>query len=387
MNQSDNVPDFDPARFTDSTRIDNPYLPLKPGTTFVYEDKQEGVFDTVEVTRDTKVIEGVKAVVVQDTGYVDGAKVESTKDWFAQDKHGNVWYLGEFSTQFYPDDPSQAPTHEGSWQAGQPVEGTHPVQLARGGYAMEADPHVGDTYNQEFAPGVAEDMATVLSLHASAAVDYGRFDGDVLKTKDFSPLESDVVEHKFYVPGVGNVLTTDNEGAFEELVKIRVEGTSGNDTLSGYAGGDVIKGYQGNDSLYGLAGDDRIMGGDGNDVLYPGAGDNTLTGGRGRDAFVFLGDDDNANGGSHSGGASGGHGQQVDVITDYSKSEGDTLVLAHGRDSVAAVHRSDDGLQLTLKGGAHEIRLSGVESINDVSFASPHDHGNAHGAADDWLLA
>ncbi len=378
MNSGPKVPDFDPASFTDSTRIDNPYLPLKPGTTFVYVDKQAGVYDTIEVTHETKVVDGVKAVVVHDTGYVDGQKEEYTLDWFAQDKHGNVWYMGENSTQYYPDEPGKAPTHEGSWQAGKPVEDTHPVQLAQPGYAMEAHPKVGDVYNQEYASGVAEDMGKVLSLHAKADVGYGDFGGDVLKTEDFSPIEPDQLEHKFYAPGVGTLLTTDNQGAFEQLVKILVEGDAGNNTLTGYAGGDVIKGYRGDDRLYGLAGDDHIKGGAGNDILYPGAGNNVLTGGHGRDAFVFLDD-------GHDGGVGGN--PHIDVIADYSKREGDRVVLDHGRNSVDKFAKNDDGLQLTLKGGEHQIQLDGVHDIHAVNFASADEHtGNFGGMHGDWLM-
>lgn len=389
MNAPSTVPRFNPGDFENSTHIDNPYFPLVPGTTYVYEDKANGVVDTFRVTRETKVVDGVTSVVVKDTGYVDGQKEEFTKDWFAQDKHGNVWYMGEDSTQYYPDDPSKNPTHDGSWEAGRPVAGTHPVQLAQPGYAMEAHPKVGDIYNQEYAQGVAEDMAKVLGLHESAKVDYGHFSGNVLETKDFTPLEPAVTEHKFYAPGVGNLLTTDNEGAFEQLVKITVDGTPSDDTLKGYAGGDVIKGYGGADALRGLGGNDKLDGGDGNDVLVGGAGNNILTGGKGGDKFVFYDDNtrDDAAADRHAGDSHTSHDKQIDVITDYSKEGGDKVYLDDGAHSVASTGKWAGGLQLNLEGGDHAVRLAGVTNIQEVNFGALPEHVDTHADPHDWLLA
>ena len=89
------------------------------------------------------------------------------------------------------------------------------------GIVMEAHPKVGDTYSQEDAPGVAEDMATVLSLDASRTVPYGTFD-NLLKTRDFSPLEPSVVERKFYAAGIGSVLEKTVKGPRERVVLVRV---------------------------------------------------------------------------------------------------------------------------------------------------------------------
>jgi hypothetical protein len=87
---------------------------------------------------------------------------------------------------------------------------------------MWGDPtaHVGETYREEFAPGVAEDMARVVSLDARAKVPYGTFDG-CLKTKNFTPLEPDLREEKYYCPEVGLVPEVDLEGKERnELVNI-----------------------------------------------------------------------------------------------------------------------------------------------------------------------
>jgi hypothetical protein len=133
-----------------------------------------------------------------------------TLDWFAQDNAGNVWYFGEFATEFKN---GKVIGHDGSWEAG--------VDGAKAGIVMEAKPKVGDTYQQELAPGVAEDMATVLSLKESVCVPYGCF-SNVLKTRDFSPLEPGVAENKYYAPGVGQIKTVMVEGGSEvsELVDV-----------------------------------------------------------------------------------------------------------------------------------------------------------------------
>jgi hypothetical protein len=199
-----------PARF--STTIDNPYLPFVPGTTMVYRERGEDGRgrEVVRVTHRTKTVQGVETVVVRDRAYSGGDLVEDTRDWYAQDRQGNVWYFGE-NTKEYED--GKVVSTEGSWKAG--------VDGARAGIVMEANPKVGDTYSQEDAPGVAEDMATVLSLDASRTVPYGNFD-NLLKTRDFSPLEPSVVEHKFYAVGIGSVLEKSVKGPRERLALVRV---------------------------------------------------------------------------------------------------------------------------------------------------------------------
>ncbi len=140
--------------------------------------------------------------------------VERTEDWFAQDDEGNVWYLGEFATQY---ENGEIIGHEGSWEAG--------VDGAQAGIVMKAQPQVGETYQQENAPGIAEDMATVLSLTESVCVRYGCY-SNVLQTAEFTPLEPGPVEHKFYARGVGQIKTVLVEGGEEQsqLTKIITDG-------------------------------------------------------------------------------------------------------------------------------------------------------------------
>src|SRR5437762_8857407 len=150
-----------------STTIDNPFFPLVPNTTYVYVGTTEGsaARDEFAVTRRTKVILGVACREVRDRGYVDGVLAEDTRDWFAQDTDGNVWYFGEDTKEL--DANGNVISTEGSCQAG--VNGAQP------GIVMEADPHVGDTYQQEFSVGVAEDMATVVALNKTVNDPFGSF--------------------------------------------------------------------------------------------------------------------------------------------------------------------------------------------------------------------
>jgi hypothetical protein len=205
------APNIKPADFT--TKINNKYFPLEPGTTFVYrgetEDATEG--DTVRVTSDTKTVMGVKCVVVDDRVFEGGKLAEKTYDWYAQDNKGNVWYFGEDSTEY---DNGKVKSTEGSWEAGK--DGAEP------GIIMPADPKIGETYRQEYYKGEAEDMARALKLNGSVEVSYGSFK-NVLVTDEWTPLEKNVAEHKFYAPGVGNVKEIATKGPQETLTLIDVK--------------------------------------------------------------------------------------------------------------------------------------------------------------------
>jgi hypothetical protein len=204
------APHIDPANFTDT--VDNPFFPLKPGTRWVYEGESEGEAerDVVEVTSDTREIMGVTTVVVHDTVSTNGDVTEDTFDWYAQDRDGNVWYFGEDSKEL---EDGKVVSTEGSWEGG--VDGAQP------GIVMKAEPKVGDVYRQEYDKGNAEDMGEVLSLTEKAKVPFGSFE-DVLMTKDYSPLEPQLVEHKYYAKDVGVVLELAVKGGPErsELVEM-----------------------------------------------------------------------------------------------------------------------------------------------------------------------
>jgi hypothetical protein len=204
------APTIDPARFTD--HVTNRYFPLSPGTTYVYEGTKDGTpqRNEVTVTRDTKTIVGVRCVVVHDVVTEEGNLVEETFDWYAQDSGGNVWYFGEDSKEY---EGGKVTSTAGSWEAG--VDGAQP------GIVMEASPKVGDTYRQEYYAGEAEDMATVLNVNDSTTVPAGSYQ-QVVVTEDFTPLEPDTVEHKYFAPGVGFVMGSMVKGGSEEIQLVEI---------------------------------------------------------------------------------------------------------------------------------------------------------------------
>jgi hypothetical protein len=202
--------DLDPSAFT--TEIDNPYWPMPQGARWVYrETDEEGNEQRVEVTvtDETRTIQGIETRVVHDLVTEDGEVVEDTYDWYAQDSDGNVWYLGE-DTKEYAD--GEVVTTAGSWEAG--------VDGAQAGVIVPASPEPGLTYRQEHYAGEAEDAATVLSVDERAEVPAGSFES-LLLTKDYTPLEPEVLEYKLYAPGVGPVLVlgVSGGGDREELVE------------------------------------------------------------------------------------------------------------------------------------------------------------------------
>ncbi len=196
-----------------SAQIDNPYFPLAPRRRWVYrETEPDGTRKRVVVTvlDRTKRIAGIEALVVHDVVTEDGELLEDTYDWYAQDLDGNVWYMGEATKEY---ERGKFVTSKGSWEAA--------VDGAQAGIVMPAEPEVGMSYRQEYFKGEAEDSADVLSLDERVEVPAGSYE-DVLMTKDYTPLEPDVLEHKFYAKGVGLVLTVDVSGGSgrEELVKV-----------------------------------------------------------------------------------------------------------------------------------------------------------------------
>ena len=197
-----------------AAQVDNPWFPLRPGTTYVYHGVKDSqpLRDVFTVTGKTKVIQGIRCTVVRDRLYLRGRPEERTEDWYAQDKAGNVWYFGEATAELNPD--GSVKSTEGTWQSG--------VDGARAGIFMPAHPHPGQTGRQEYYKGHAEDHFRVLNLaghvHTPAASS-----NHALITREWTPLEPGVVDHKLYVKGIGMVLEQTVQGGDERntLVSVR----------------------------------------------------------------------------------------------------------------------------------------------------------------------
>ena len=197
-------PEIEPAEF--SAVVDNSFMPLEPGSKWVYEGGGERI--EIVVLDSTKNVMGVSCTVVRDTVSEEGEVVEDTFDWFAQDSNGNVWYMGEDSKEM---DEGEVASTEGSWQGG--VDGALP------GYIMLAEPEnsVGLIYRQEYYACEAEDMAEIVSADESVSVPAGNFTG-CFKFHEWNKLEDGSDEFKYFCPGVGLVLEVDDEGQRIELV-------------------------------------------------------------------------------------------------------------------------------------------------------------------------
>lgn len=227
------APDFDPDDFDDDfsdPSHPNPYFPLTPGSEWRYEGAETV---EVEVRNDTKLIEGVTCIVVRDRVEEDGRVVEDTNDWFAQREDGTVFYCGEETAEFEffeGDDPERPElvTIDGSFKAGR--DGALP------GTQFLAAPKVGDVYRQEWSPNNAEDAARVISTtydfgsnpaldaHVPQALVQLLCDGDCVVTEEFTPLEPDALEHKYYAPGIGFFLQVNvGSGEILQLVSCNVD--------------------------------------------------------------------------------------------------------------------------------------------------------------------
>ena len=187
-----------------SAHVTNPWFPLKPGTEYVYTGVKDGKpsRDVMTVTHRTKTIAGAPCVAVDDRLYLAGRLEERTTDWYSQDAKGNVWYFGERTAEL--DRRGRVTSTSGTWTAG--------VRGAKAGIFMPAHPREGQSGRQEFLQGQAEDHFQVLAL----------FGTGVVLTKEWTPLEPDVIDHKFYARGVGVVLEQTEKGGDErnELVSV-----------------------------------------------------------------------------------------------------------------------------------------------------------------------
>lgn len=207
-------PEIDPEAFLspEETAADpNPFFPLVPGNTWVFESEEEMI--TVTVTDVAREILGVACIEVRDTVVRRGSgePIEDTLDWYAQDVDGNLWYFGEIAQNF---EDGVVRNLDGSWIAGE--------DYAKPGIVFPAGPFAGQAYRQEFLLREAEDVAEVLSVAADESVEVADCAGNCLQTLEYTPLEPGVFAQKFYVPGLGPILEVEN-GDRTELVSFTTD--------------------------------------------------------------------------------------------------------------------------------------------------------------------
>ena len=193
----------------------NSYFPLRPGTVSWYRGREDGdkYRERVVVTHRTKVIQGVTTTVVSDIlRRADGSLAEKTRDWYAPDNEGNVWYFGEATATY--DEHGDIESREGSWQAG--------VRGAVAGTIMPANPRPTDAYRQEYFRGHAEDQAWIVQRNASTTVPYGTRH-HLVRSFEWTRMEKRVLSLKLYAPGLGIVREKDMSGGNESFVLVSVQ--------------------------------------------------------------------------------------------------------------------------------------------------------------------
>jgi hypothetical protein len=195
-----------------SAHVTNPFFPLAPGSRYVYTGEKDGKRgrDVVTVTHRVAKIDGVPCVPVRDRLFLEGRLAERTTDWYTQDRRGNVWYFGERTAEL--DARGRVTSREGSWRTG--------FRGAKPGIFMPAHPRVGLAFRQEFFKGHAEDHFRIVGLFSTMAGSHAK---NALLTREWTPLEPGVIDHKLYVRGIGDVVEQTVEGGNErfELVSFR----------------------------------------------------------------------------------------------------------------------------------------------------------------------
>jgi Ca2+-binding RTX toxin-like protein len=340
--------------------------------------------------------------------------------YYAQDTEGNVWLLGESSTEYeYDDGGNLLEVESEASEAG--------VDEFSPGFIMLGNPQVGDTYYQEFSEGEEEEKAEVVSINESVSTPVGNFD-NVLQIQEFSDIDPEGLEQSYYAPSLGLVreqefdengalestsvlietrnnvngiedgfvppervvgsarndvfdaattpgfertrklfltgkgddvvdMSTDNSGIRSLNMGNRVNGGPGNDELIG-GRGDILSGGPGDDILNGArgAGNNRMIGGAGNDNFLLGSGDRAI-GGQGNDSFFVTSGGDNV--------MTGGQGRDRFWIANGELPETANIITDFKRGAdllgMSGLGLSFDDLTLTQRNGNAIISVSGEE--------------------------
>ncbi|HKC47754.1 MAG TPA: hypothetical protein VKB63_09160 [Gemmatimonadales bacterium] len=195
------LPAFEAGRFLRPSAINNPWMPLAPGTRFVYEGtaveddgKKVPHRIVVTVTDLTKVIAGVRTAVTWDQDYNDGELVEAELAFYAQDSTGTVWYLGEYPEEY----------EDGKFVAARPW--IHGLEGASAGIMMPAAPRLGTpSYAEGWGPAVEwSDRGQVDQMGQRTCVPAACYDS-ALVIAETSSGEPDATQLKYYARGTGNV--------------------------------------------------------------------------------------------------------------------------------------------------------------------------------------
>jgi hypothetical protein len=204
-------PVISPSNFVSG--VQNPYFPINPGKKYTYTSQTPEGNETIVITMlpETKTIMGVVCMIIRDVVSLDGVVIEDTFDWYAQDKHGNVWYMGEDVSNY---ENGKLIDKDGSFEAG--IDGAKP------GIVMLANPILEFPYRQEYYFGKAEDWGKVVAMGLSVTVPAGKFD-NCIKTEDWNALEPKAPrEFKYYAPGIG-VIKEEKQGSTETVVLTKIE--------------------------------------------------------------------------------------------------------------------------------------------------------------------
>src|SRR3954453_20669391 len=187
-----------------SNLVTNSWFPLARGSVYVYDGQKDGkaARDVMTVPPKVKTITGIRAAVIHDRLFLNGQLAERTTDWYAQDKQGTVWYLGEKTAELNAQ--GKVTSTEGSFLNGR--------DEAKGGIFMPAHPAVGQSFQQESFKGQAEDHFRILSL-ATTINTPAVSSNSAMLTEETTPLEPGVVDHKYYVRGIGTVKEQQVAGA------------------------------------------------------------------------------------------------------------------------------------------------------------------------------
>jgi hypothetical protein len=221
------LPKFDPAHFEPGAAVTNPWFPLGPGYVREYLGTAPGDDGRPVEEQDLLVfvgsgpeLGGVPTVMVLDNAWQNGRHVEEARDYYAQDRDGNVWYMGEDVTNFTYDAEGNltGTDHHGSWRVGE--------NGARPGFAMPADPQPGFIYEQEHSPqDEALDVGEIMGLKGKVSGPTGAYE-DVLMVFETSQIETDLREVKYYARGLGMIRVEEevdearaNPGASADLVR------------------------------------------------------------------------------------------------------------------------------------------------------------------------